>query len=84
MISQARAERKQKLALLEAAAPDCKCCGKPLKVFEFFDSQWAKDAGLVYGYKGEGVFCTLRCGYQFGILAVQAGYRAPAAKGGAA
>lgn len=48
--------------------PICQSCGKPLKrntAFEHMKERGYKNYSE-YGYNGKPVFCTLRCGYNFG------------------
>lgn len=47
-------------------APPCANCGKPLPHY-----QWALTTNCpsIWGYMGNGVFCTLRCGYGYGLRA---------------
>lgn len=45
-------------------APLCEYCRKPLPAYPWRDQPWATGA---WGYHGDGVFCTLRCGYKWAI-----------------
>lgn len=50
----------------------CAYCGKPLPYYQYHDiAKTPSDRG----YVGNGIFCTLRCGYKFGITAYKAGLR---------
>ncbi len=49
----------------------CQCCKKPLKHFQFWETDWAKTKGLIWGYMGDGSFCTLRCGYYWALVRVR-------------
>lgn len=56
------------------AAPACRFCGDPLRpVYEmtYVDSQSIRGPITGYGYYGQSAFCSLRCGYRFGLLVVQ-------------
>lgn len=47
----------------------CLLCKKPLKPFIFWASFGTQP---IYGYQGNGFFCTLRHGYLFGIATARA------------
>jgi hypothetical protein len=68
-----RKARREKIAAL-GTPPDCHNCGKPLAPYRNFDTDHAAERGLVWGYYGDGFFCSLRCGHEFGVAAVRAGY----------
>lgn len=46
-----------------AERPGCRHCGEPLPIY-IYSHQRAR-----YGYKGDGVFCRLSCGYWYGVHA---------------
>jgi hypothetical protein len=53
-------------------APNCRECGKPLAPYIYFghptiDPERKKQ----FGYGGNGVFCTLRCGYRYALNMVK-------------
>jgi hypothetical protein len=81
-------EPQTQFAIGQAAAPpadtrtnaegDCLWCGKRLKPSRIHSST-AADAGLdgsrLFGAYADGRFCTMRCGYAFGVWAAHLGFR---------
>lgn len=56
--------------------PLCAFCRKPLPLDGFSCEQDKKvSAGRVWGYGGNNVFCTLKCGFSFGLASHRAGFR---------
>ena len=47
--------------------PKCRMCGLPLRRYRHRDEEWGK--GREWGDYGDGHFCGLRCGYEFGVIA---------------
>jgi len=72
----ARRTRRARIKELNASPnrPRCAYCGELLSVDRYFDTEFGIARGRKWGYDGEGVFCTLRCGYEFAKLAVEAGF----------
>lgn len=48
--------------------PRCRQCQTTLGVW----LRATEDRPAVYGYNGDGVFCTLRCGYAWAMMRVRA------------
>ena len=48
--------------------PVCMYCGKPLRRYARYDAVTAAGyrPASEYGYRGNGIFCTLTCGYHYG------------------
>lgn len=51
--------------------PHCRQCRIELPLYTWRNSQFARELGRVYGYEGSGYFCSLRCGYQYGLALLQ-------------
>lgn len=54
--------------------PKCRFCARPLAKYIYADRPWARGE---YGYGGCGVFCSLRCGFKYGLAAAVDGRKAP-------
>ena len=48
--------------------PRCKQCGESLPHYQYHAQ---RDSRSEYGYHGDGEFCSLRCGYRYGLRAVR-------------
>lgn len=56
--------------------PACRFCGKKLKKFIYFaDPQIDPKREKKWGYWGNGIYCTLRCGFDDAIQLVKRHYR---------
>lgn len=70
-----RRKEDRRRAIAELGEPPlCHNCGEPLKPYPYLAEPHAKEQQQVWGYNGNNLFCTMRCGFQFGIAAVRAGY----------
>lgn len=49
--------------------PRCRQCNKVLPIYPY----WNHKDKVTYGYRGHNAFCTLGCGYCFGLQAAQKG-----------
>lgn len=56
------------------AHPVCNYCGKPMPRFANHDALVACGHHIPsrYGYQGNGIFCSLHCGYRYGLSMAKA------------
>ena len=56
--------------------PTCRCCGDRLKPYIYFgDSVIDPKKEKRLGYEGNGIYCTLRCGFRDAVDLVRKHYR---------
>lgn len=51
--------------------PKCRQCGKLLSAYKYADAEWNRGKDRRFGYEGNNFFCTLRCGFYYGLRCVQ-------------
>jgi len=59
---------------MNETAPNCHECGERLKPYIYFGHAEIDPKGSAkWGYQGNNIFCTLRCGYRFALNMVRSG-----------